>query len=350
MFMKALVVERPGKYGLRKLEIPRCGQSDVLIKVKATGICRSDLDVLEGSRPEPYVKYPIVPGHECSGVIMECGFGVKGFLPDDRVVVRPLFYCGRCRNCLRGQTNICEEIKGSLHKEVGFTLNGGFSEYLVVPESMIHRISDSVPFEVAALTEPAACVWNGIVRSKPKPGDVIAIIGSGPIGLLAVIFYQFYQPAKIILLGRRDERNELGKKVGATQTINVRKEDPVDILRNITIERGSDIVFEAAGSIEAVRLAFRLVRRGGTIIIEGVVGSGRKVDLESDLFVFKDLSLEGIFAYTGRTFYEALSLLERKSESLKMLITHSFCLDDFQRAIDTVSGRKEAANKVIIRP
>lgn len=348
--MKALVVQRPGKYGIKKLELPKCDSEDVLIKIKATGICKSDIEVLDGTRPEPYVKYPIVLGHECSGVIEDCGTNVKGFVPGDRVVVRPLFYCGKCKNCSRGQTNVCEEIKGNLHKEVGFTLNGGFSEYIIVPESMVYKITDSVSFEVAALAEPIACVWNGIVRSRPIPSDTVAIIGSGPIGLLAVIFYQFYQPSKIILLGRREERNDLGRKVGATHTINVCKGNPVETIRDITSKEGPDIIFEAAGNIEAVKLAFQLVRRGGIIVLEGVVGGGRGVELESDLFVFKDIRLEGVFGYTGRTFYEAVDLLERKYNELEMLITHTFSLEDFQEAFDIVRERKEGANKVLIKP
>lgn len=348
--MKALVVQRPGRYGIKKLEIPKCNSEDVLIKIRATGICKSDLEVLDGTRPEPYVRYPIVLGHECSGVVEKCGPNVKTFMPGDKVVVRPLFYCGKCRNCLRDQTNVCEEIQGSSHKEVGFTLNGGFSEYIIVPESMVYKITGSVSFEVAALAEPTACVWNGIVRSKPKPGDIVAIIGSGPIGLLAVIFYQFYQPSKTILLGRREERNDLGRKMGATHTINVRKDNPVEAVRDIMGEKEPDIVFEAAGNIAAVKLAFQLVRHGGMIVLEGVVGGGLKVELESDLFVFKDIRLEGIFAYTARTFYEAVNLLERKSDSLKMLITHTFRLHDFERAFNTVRERKEGANKVLIKP
>ena len=348
--MEALVVQRPGKYGIERLEVPKCGSEDVLIKVRAAGICKSDLEVLEGTRPEPYVKYPVVLGHECSGVVEGSGAITKRFVPGDRVVVRPLFCCGKCRNCLLGQTNVCEEIRGSSHKEIGFTLDGGFSEYIIVPESMVYKINDSVSFEVAALAEPTACVWNGIVRSKPKPGDSVAIIGSGPIGLLAVIFYQFYQPTKIILVGRREERNELGRKVGATHTINIGKDNPVESLRDITNGKGPDIVFEAAGSIEAVKLAFQLVRRGGIIVLEGVVGGGHRVELESDLFVFKDIKVEGIFAYTARTFYETVNLLDRKSTSLETLITHTFSLDDFRIAFDTVRERREGANKVLIKP
>lgn len=348
--MKALVVERPGKCEIKELEVPRCTPDDILVKVKAAGVCKSDLEVLDGARPEPYVRYPIVLGHEYSGVIDDCGSNVKRFMPGDRVVVRPLFYCGRCKNCLRGQTNMCKEIQGSLHKEVGFTLNGGFSEYSIVPESMVYKIPDSVSFEIASLVEPIACVWSGIVRSRVMPGDTVAVIGSGPIGLLAVLFFQFYQPRKIILIGRREERNDLGRKMGATHTVNVSNNNPVEAMRNITGEEGPDIVFEAAGNIEAVKLAFQLVRRGGTIVLEGIVGGGHTIRLESDLFVFKDIRIEGIFGYTTQTFYKALNLLERKSTILETFITHTFSLQDFRAAFDTVSERREGANKVLIKP
>ena len=347
--MKALMIERPGKMELKDIPIPEYGIDDVFIKVGYCGICGSDIEAFDGTRPEPYIRYPVVLGHEFSGIVEKCGANVKTIMPGDRVTVKPCKHCGMCKYCRRGETNFCLTIRGELHSEIGYTINGGFSEYVVAPERQVYKIPDSLSLELAALVEPGACVWYGLVRTCPVPADTVAVIGPGTLGLLAVSFYQSFHPSKIILIGTREERNELGRKLGATDTINIQKQTPVKILRELTNGEGPDIVFESAGKPEAVRLALEAVRVGGRVALAGVAGKGKKIDIDSDYFIFKGAKVTGVFGYTTDTFTKSIEMLNAKSSDIRKIITHIWTLRDYQEAFDAVRQRREGAIKVLIK-
>ncbi len=348
--MKGLMIERPGKMGLRDIPIPEYGIDDVLIKVAYCGICGSDIEAFDGTRPEPYIKYPVILGHEFSGIIEKCGANVRILKHGDRVTVKPCKHCGMCKYCRRGETNFCIAIRGELHSEIGYTTNGGFAEYAVAPEKQVYKIPDTLSLELAALTEPGACVWNGLIGTAPMSGDTVAVMGPGTLGLLAVSFYETFSPSKIILVGTRDDRNELGKKLGATHTINIHKEEPLKILRDLTDREGPDIVFESAGKIEAVKLALEVVRLGGRVALAGVAGKGKKIELDSDYFIFKGVRINGVYGYTPDGFIKVLNILNSKSTVIRKIITHTFPLKDYEEAFEVVRNRTKGAVKVLIKP
>src|SRR4029453_7120524 len=201
--MRALVVDRPGVAAVRQVREPVPGPGEVLVEVAAAGICGSDLELLDGRRPAAYVRYPVQPGHEWAGRVLAAGPGVDGVGPGDPVVAEGLRSCGVCDRCAEGRTNIC----AAAYAETGFTLPGALAERLVVPARLLHRLPADRPVEPAALLEPAARAASGpLDAGLPLPGSRIAVVGDGPLGLLALLLLDTTAPPALVLGGGRPAR------------------------------------------------------------------------------------------------------------------------------------------------
>lgn len=342
--MKAIVIEGPGLVRLAEMAFPTPGPGEVLIRSRAVGICGSDVELYQGTRPEGFYRYPLVPGHEWSGEVVAIGERVRGLSVGDKVVVEGILWCGTCPNCRIGLTNLCE----AGYDEIGFTRPGGLAEYVVVPARQVHTLPIDASFEEAALLEPTAVVAQAFLGTTPRPAETVFVIGDGTIGLLAVQILRLFSPAAVILAGSHDERLAIGRRLGATHTINSRRDDVEQFLRDVTQGRGADLVFEGGSRAAGVELSMRLARRGGTVILEGIAGAGAHLSLESDIFVLKHLTVQGIFAASSAAWTYAVQLFNARLLRLAPLITHRFALLDYQAALDTVITRREGALKVLL--
>src|SRR5690348_10350482 len=177
--MKAIVIESPGQIRLAEMTLPAPGPDEVLIRSRAVGICGSDVELYQGTRPEGFYCYPLVPGHEWSGEVAAIGERVRGLSVGDRVVAEGILSCGICRNCRTGLTNLCE----AGYDEIGFTRPGGMAEYVAVPARLVHTLPPESSLEEAALLEPTAVVVHGFLRAQPRAGGTVVVIGDGNIGL-----------------------------------------------------------------------------------------------------------------------------------------------------------------------
>ena len=342
--MKAVVISAPNHAALRDEPKPQAGEGQVLVKVGAAGICMSDVEMLKGTRPAAYVKYPVIPGHEWCGTVERLGPGAAGFGVGDRVAVEGHNFCRQCAWCRRGETNLCVS-----YSELGFTLPGGFAEYVAVRADLAHPFAKTLPFESAAMAEPLACVVHGAQRANVQAGDTVAVVGPGTLGLLAVGWAAMARPARLVAIGVDRANEGLARKMGATDYLTL-DEEPAARLREMTAGAGADLVFEAAGSEKALPVAIDAARRGGTVVILSIVGSGRPMPLEANVFCLKDLRIHGVFAYTTRSFEQALRLVESGRLDVRPLVTHTFPLRDFQKAFDLLRNRSEAVVKVILKP
>jgi len=342
--MKAVVIHMPNRASLRDEAEPRAGDGQVLVKVAAAGICMSDVEVLKGTRPSAYVKYPVIPGHEWCGTVEKVGPGVSGLSAGDRVAVEGHNFCRTCAWCRRGETNLCAS-----YNEFGFTLPGGFAEYAAVRADLAHPFAASLPFEAAAMAEPFASVVHGVERAKLRAGDTVAVLGPGTLGLLAVGWAAMARPARIVTIGVDRANEALARRMGATDYLTV-DDDPGTKLRDMTGGAGADVVLEAAGNEAALPLALDLARRGGTVVLFGIVGGGGRVIIEPDVFCLKDLRVDGVFAYTTANFEQALRLMESGRLDVKPLVTHTFPLREFEKAFDLLARRSEPVVKVMLRP
>ncbi|MBI2001845.1 MAG: alcohol dehydrogenase catalytic domain-containing protein [candidate division NC10 bacterium] len=342
--MKGVLIRKPHEAEYTDLPQPSVGAGQVLVRVALVGICMSDVEVYDGTRPAPYVSYPCVPGHEWCGTVVEVGAGVRHLTVGDRVAVEGHNYCGRCFFCLRGQTNLCES-----YNELGFTLPGGYAEYVAVRADLAHPFSHSLPFESAVLTEPGSCAGHGMLRADVRPGDTVAVVGPGTIGLLGAVWARALQAGRIIAIGLDRKSEPLARRIGATDYLAV-TEDPPERVRALTGGRGADVVVEAAGSPTALALACDVARRGGSVVAVGVAGGGRKLALDPDMFCLKDLRVEGIFAYTSEIFQRTLRRIEDGGLDVRPFITHRFPLERFREAFQLLRDRPEPVLKIVLEP
>jgi 2-desacetyl-2-hydroxyethyl bacteriochlorophyllide A dehydrogenase len=344
--MQALLVKSPNNWDVTEIPVPEIGPDEVLIKVKFAGICHTDLEVLDGSVPQDWVKYPIVPGHEWSGVVEECGDNVKRFRRGDRVVAEEIVRCCQCKYCLEGRTNLC--LNTNNNSNLGYTRNGAFAEYISVPQHIVHRLPDSMPLEIGALVEPTSVAVYALRRARTEPGKTVVVVGPGPIGLLTVAMLTFYHPKELVLVGTRDDRLAVGRRLGATSTINIKSEDPRHSLQKIVGDSGVDYVFECAGNKDGVELAFDLCRRGGVVSLMGIMGGGQKVSLSTDDMMFKDMYVSATYAWDAEAWARSIEFLSMGVIDVSPVITHKFDLQEARACIETVLTKKDGVIKALL--
>lgn len=342
--MKAVRLESAGVGSLVDVPMPRPGPAELLVRVENAGVCLSDVELWEGSRPPAYVRYPVTPGHEWSGTVAEVGSAVTGFASNDPVAVEGHNYCNTCFYCRRGDTNLCLN-----YDELGFTRPGAFAEYVVVRADLAHKFSAELPYEVAALTEPASCVANGILRAQIQSGDTVAVVGPGTIGLLAVAWARQLGAAQVLAVGLNNDNAQRARAMGATHYA-ASKAEAAEMVASLTDQRGADITIEAAGHPAAFTLAADLTRRGGTLVTIGISGGTAPLALPADMLCLKDLRVHGIFAYTTAHFKHTLRAIESRTLKVAPLITHRLPLASFREAFRLLRDKTEPVGKIILEP
>jgi len=318
--------------------VPKIKDDEVLVKVKAASICGSDLHAYMGvsKRRVP----PLVMGHEFSGVITNVGRKVKNLKEGERVVIEPIVSCGTCRLCRLGRNNICQNLT-----LVGLHVSGAFSEFVAVPARKCYPLPKTVSFEEAALTEPLAVAVHAMSLVALEKTSSIAIIGSGAIGLMTLQVAKDMGVSHIVALDTLEYRLALARKLGATATINVQKQDPV---QSIIKDGGVDVVLEAVGHQETVQQGLAMVKTGGTVIVIGMLQAMMQLPMLE--ITVKELALQGSYGYTSDDFQQALKLLSKGNVDVKQLITHQLPLSEIKRGFEVLSQGAENVIKVILKP
>ncbi len=312
--------------------VPQHGQ--VKIKVRAAGICGTDLHIY---KDEFRVIPPVVLGHEIAGEVVAVGDGVDGIAPGLRVTTETYFYtCGVCRYCRDGHNNLCLS-----RRSIGSGVNGGFTQYVIVPAQNVHVLPDNVDFEAGALTEPLACVVHG-VQTMPSvtAGDIAIIAGPGAIGLLTLQVVKA-AGATVIMLGTDADahRLELARTLGADYTLNVQREDVPTFVHTITPEGlGADVVYECSGAGAAAAGLLELVRRRGRYVQIGLFGKPIAWDL--DQVCYRELTVTGSNASVPSAWVRALQLLESGQVQTKPLITDIYDVTQWEEAFAGFEGKR----------
>jgi L-iditol 2-dehydrogenase len=336
--VRGVLVERPGKVSYSELDAPEPGPWDVVLASRAAGVCRTDLEIVHGQIAPAWVRYPVVPGHEWSGVVTAVGELVTDMAPGDRVVCEGIVPCGRCDRCRVGDTNLCRQ-----YDQIGFTRPGGFAERVVAPRHVVHRLPAGVSFESAVLIEPAACVLRALERAAPRPGEAIGVVGIGTLGSLALILARLYSPSLLVAYGVRESELELARRLGADTVVHVGEEDVARASGG-----GLDLVVESAGAPVAVELAAALLRQGGRCALLGISGGHRTFSLEQDRFSLGDISLIGSFSYTSAVWSRVVALVSSGTVDFSPLVTHRFPAAEFGRAFALLESPGNDATKVVL--
>jgi len=339
--MRAFIINKPRDAGLIELPKPVPAPGELLIRVKACGVCGTDLHIYEGEFPVPL---PRVPGHEFSGEVVEVGEGVKDFSEGDRVAVDPNIHCDSCYYCRRGRFNYCVNWQG-----IGLNRHGAYAEYVTVPVKNVYRVPDGLSYEAAAFMEPLACCIHGVDRVRAAPGENVAIFGLGPIGLLHVQLARLSGASKIIGIDLVDERLSMAEKLGADLTVNAAKEDPVKAIKQATRGHGVDVVVEASGSLKAFSQAIKVLDNTGRMLVFGVAPEGAKVEVEPFEIYRREISIVGSFT-NPLTNERALKLLASGAVKVSPLITHKVGLKDVLTVFQAMKARDKKLLKALVIP
>jgi threonine dehydrogenase-like Zn-dependent dehydrogenase len=340
--MRAVVIERPNAVALREVETPTPGPGDVRVRSVQAGVCRTDLDIVAGTLDPRWVHFPVIPGHEWSGVVESVGDGVDDFEPGDRVVCEGNIACLRCLQCRAGDTHLCAD-----YDAVGFTRSGGYGEFVVVPARVVHPLPDHVSFDAAVLVEPGAVVLKAIERARIEPGETVGVIGVGALGAIAIRLVRLRSPATIVAYGVRDEELELALALGAESAVNVAEED-AEVQTGRLVDGGLDVVVETAGAVAAFELATRLTREGGRLVALGIAGHGHELNLPADRIALRDLSVFGSVGYTTAAWARMMGLLRGQLVDLDPIVTHRFPLEQFEDAFALMDDRRGVVAKIVL--
>jgi len=333
---RALVITSPGLIGLQDAPELIPGPGEVVARPVHTGICGTDLELVAGVVDPAYVRYPLVPGHEWSGVIEAVGPGVTGLAPGQPVIAEGIIPDRVCAQCMQGHTNLC-----LTYDELGFTRAGAAADQVLVPAQVVHVLGGRVSLLDAVLAEPAAVAWRAIGRGQPRPGERIAVVGDGTLALITAHLLRLYSPAELIVCGQRPAQADLAAELGATG---------FDLTGPPPSRAGGrfDLVVEAAGTAVAVERALGLARRGGRVVLIGLAGNDVKAALPIDDVVNNDLLISASFAYTSAAWAEVSALLSSGQIRLSPLVTHRFPLEAYEQAYQVLRESFGPRGKVIL--
>jgi len=339
--MRAIVTDGEESVWEETRERPEPGAGEALVKIRAVGICGSDVGLIHGEGP-PWTRYPLVPGHEVCAEVAELGDGVDELSVGDRVSLHGFIYCGTCRACREGRYYQCDELK-----EVGFTVDGGYREYAALPVETLRPLEDDITDLEATQIDSAACTLHAMQRVETSYTDTAAVLGPGSLGLFGVQLLKAKGVEDVVLTGTREERLAVGERYGATRTINVREEDPVEALREHTDGRGVDLCVEAAGAGDVVNTCLKATKKRGSVVLTGVFDGKREID-PNDI-VAKELEVVG--GVTAAHAVEDVAALFRRGDlSVDGVVTHEFDLAEYEDALDTVMERRDGVIKAVLRP
>ncbi|MDN4474003.1 zinc-dependent alcohol dehydrogenase [Demequina zhanjiangensis] len=344
--------------------VPAPSDDQLVVKVMRVGICATDLHLLAGHIGDPF---PLVPGHEFVGEIAAIGAAAsatRGVGVGDRVAVEMLLPCRSCARCREGRYNLCEQddmatglTRGrqygvNIPRTVAPGLWGGYSQYLHVPaEAVVHRLPQDMPWERAALVEPLAVAHRAIARGRVTPGDVVVVIGPGPVGLLVAAAARSAGAGRVVVVGTRDERLALATRIGADATVNVRAvSDTASAVKDACAGMAPDVVIEAAGLTGAQQDAVRMVRRGGRVVLAGACGAAAPVTfLADEELLTREVDVLPSFLSAGG-FEPAIALLSRDDLPFEEIVTHTFGLDEVADAFALIESRADGVVKAVLDP
>jgi len=328
--MKALQITEPHHLEMLALELPQPNYGEVLIKVMACGICGTDIHILEG---EYLGGYPVIPGHELSGIVEKVGPAVSRIKVGDRIAVEPNIACDNCTYCLNNQQNFCENWQA-----IGVTLPGGMAEYVIAPEKAVFSIGE-LEFEEGAFVEPLSCVLHGVQKTSIRLADKVAIFGAGPIGLLLLQVVKAQGTQSVTMVELDDARAEAALALGADRVYRSLDGLPKDAF---------EVVIDATGVIPVMMRTLEFAKKGGKILLFGVPP---KTGVEFDAFALFVKGLTVLTSYTSvRNSLQAVSLLESKRIDVRSLVSHRLALTEFQHGVDLIRSKRENVKKVLILP
>ena len=343
--MKGLVKFKKGEGNVEIQEVnePKPGRDEVMIEVKATGICGSDIHIYHDDIKIP-LKPPVIMGHEFSGVVAEVGDKVKNVKIGDRVTSETAAsVCGVCRYCRTGNHNLCANRLG-----IGYWINGAFTKYCVVPKERVHKLPPNIDFVSAAVCEPLSCCVHGVIElTGVTAGDVVVVTGPGAIGLLTLQLAKA-EGGQVVMCGtsRDEERLKLAQELGADFVVNVQKDDPVKIVNDLTQGYGADVVLECSGAPGAANFGLEVVRKQGKYTQIGLFG--RPIEIDFEKIAYKEIRVTGSFSQRWTAWELALKLLSQGKVKTRSLVSDVLPLTQWREGFK--KHEEKSGVKILLTP
>ncbi|WP_152655611.1 zinc-binding dehydrogenase [Oceanobacillus sp. CFH 90083] len=336
--MKAAVFDEIKNIRLIDKEIPSFEADEVVIKVLQTGICGSEIHAYNGMHP--FREPPSILGHEVVGMVFKLGSDVAGLKEKDIVTVEPQYGCSKCEYCKRGDYHLCNRktILGTQKWE------GAFAEYITVPASTIYKLPEDVPYKVSVLAEPLAVGVHAVQVAEIEKGDKVAILGSGPIGLLTAVAALHAGAERIVITDTLKHNLEAGEAIGVTDTVDISENSITDYVKE---HMGNvDKVFLTVGFETVVEDAFEIVSRKGKIVSIAIFEGKTAIDLNK--VFMSEIQILGSSMYKKEDFQEAVNIISQQSYPLNVLTKHTFQLEEINKAMEVAATKKDGAIKVLI--
>jgi len=335
--MKAVIFDSPRKAMVAEVPDPVIAPDEVLLAVKAAGICGTDIHIYDG---DFIATYPVIPGHEFAGEVVDVGKAVESIKPGDRVAVDPGVFCRKCSFCKENRENFCSDFKA-----YGVHFNGGFAELTAIKEENVYQI-DGLSYLEGAMVEPTGCAIHGIKQVGIDLGDHVLIFGCGPIGLILMQLCRSYGSATTTVVDLFQEKLDLAKKLGATNALLA----DADISRNLKEIRpeGFQVVIDATGLPSVVQSMFNYVRDRGRLLFFGVCPPNAKIEISPYDIYKRELKIFGTFAilYTA---LPAIEMIREKKINVEAIVSHRFPLDEFITGLNMMLD-KTGSMKIMIEP
>lgn len=353
--MKAAVFHGPFDIRVEDVEVPEVPSGWILVRVKACGICGSDVHMYKGTSPE-LKEFKIdlkrgckgVFGHESAGEVIQVGEGVEDLKKGDRVSLCPLWGCGKCVYCRTGQFHLCPD-----QSVIGYTHVGAYSEYTAVPAEVAYLLPNDVSYEIGAFMDPVSCGIHAVNKVTVTPADVVAVVGAGTLGLSTAVVAKAYGARKVIVVDLLESPLKVAEKMGVDETVNASETDPVQEVMRLTDEVGADAVIEAVGGdAPTIQQAIRMARKGGRISYIGIFSTPQQLDLWRMLFNEVTIRPSWSFSYHGQH-HEcemAHQLICSRKVSVEPMITHKFPLTDIKNGFVTAIDKTSGSIKVLVLP
>jgi L-iditol 2-dehydrogenase len=343
--MKALVLKEYGRFIVEDVPRPRLQPDEALVRVRACGICGSDVHGMDGSTGRRIP--PLIMGHEGAGEITEVGPAVKGWKPKDRVTFDSTIYCGRCWHCLRGEVNLCDERRVLGVSCAEFRRDGAFAEFVAVPARILYRLPDSLSFEQAAMVEAVSVAAHAVKRTPLEAGASVAVLGAGMIGSLVIQVLKAAGCRRVIALDLDGDRLELALRLGATAAARADSPGLAATIRRFSHERGVDAAFDVVGLATTVAAAVGLVRKGGSVTLVG--NAEPRADLPLQAVVTRQVTLIGTCASAGE-YPACLELIASGRVNVTEFISATPPLEEGAEWFGRLHAREKGLMKVLLKP
>ncbi len=347
--MHAAVTRDWNDIRVEDVPVPALEQGEVLVRVGACGICGTDLKIVagvyKGSWPPAL---PFIQGHEWAGTVAALGEGVAGLQVGDRVAAENHKGCGLCANCRRGRYNLCEvaRSKGKAYRLYGHSAQGAFADYAARPAALLHKLPEAVSFEEGTIVNQGALGLHAIRRCRIEPGDTVAVIGPGLVGLITVQLAKAVGATRVIVAGR-GPRLELAKELGADDVVDISEIDTAEGIRALTNGRGTDCAFECAGAPGSVVASINCVKRGGRVALVGLTGN-KEVSFNTDRIALDEVDVFGVRS-SPNAYPELINLIAAGKVNVRKLISRVYPLEQINDAFDAFRKREGGAIRMVIK-